>query len=119
MKPNKPELRTLLHDVLPSTGEHCGPARASVIEMVRQERSRRHRTRAALAAAAVLALATLAAVWQRPTLPARPIASAPEPPPPLVMKTVNDEQLSALLQGTPAALIEWPSGERTLLVVMK
>jgi len=116
MNPRKSELRTLLDDVLPAAGVHCGPSAASIRAMVRLERSRRCRVRMALTTGATFALAALLLVWHRPRSVEAPIAASQEPAP-IAIRDVNDEQLAELLQDTPTAMLEWPNGERTLFVV--
>lgn len=124
MKPDLEQLRALLEDVSPADGAHCGPARGAVLTLVRGERARRaRRRRFGLAAAASLVLFASAGLWLRPSAPPAvsppPISVAhqpPVPPPAAGIRHVNDQQLLDLLQGTPAALMEWPNGERTLLV---
>lgn len=114
-------LRTLLEDVLPPSAS-CGPDRAAVLKMVRRERALRRCRRAVLSAGcAVLALALLA-FWPAPSSsPQAPVAVAALPSPPrapsIVIHEVNDQQLLALLQDTPVALMEWPNGERALMVI--
>jgi hypothetical protein len=84
--------------------------------MVRQERSRRHRAYAAFAAVA-MASAVMLMLWQPVARKAVSAAASPPVPRPIVIDEVNDQQFLALLNGTPAALMEWPDGQRTLLVV--
>jgi hypothetical protein len=49
------------------------------------------------------------------------VAVAPPPSPPhassIVIHQVDDQQLLALLQDTPLALMEWPNGDRALMVI--
>jgi hypothetical protein len=61
----------------------------------------------------VLLLKTAGPADQEPV----PTTQAPPAVAPLVVKQVDDAQLLLILQDTPAALMEWPNGERTLLVV--
>jgi hypothetical protein len=116
MSHNKPDLRRLLNDVLPAAGEHCGPERARVLEMVKQETGRRRGRRLVVATATtLLAVAGLIFVARPPT-PERPTATVPKPSA-IVVNNVDDEQLLTLLKDMPVALMEWPNGERTLLLV--
>jgi len=117
MNPNRTNLQTLLDDVLPSSGEHCGPSRADVSAMLRSERHRRHRLRIGTTVVVLIVLVSSSLLWrkERPAWPL--VAHAPTKPPSIIVQEVNDDQLLALLQGVPAALMEWPNGERTLLVV--
>ena len=107
------QLHELLDDVMPTSSGHCGPNRASLLAMVQRECSRRRQVRAASAGAA-LSLLAIVMMWSSES----PNESAVvKTPPPMKIHVVNDEQLMALLQDTPAALMEWPDGRRTLLVV--
>lgn len=116
MNPASQKLQHLLDDVMPTGGERCGPNRAALLAMVQRERSRRRRFRMASSVAAIAALALLF-LWQ--PVPVEEPAVVTDSPAPLVIKQVNDQQLMALLQDTPAALMEWPDGSRTLLVVVR
>ena len=142
MNQNKTTLRELLDDLLPPSDEYHGPDRAQVLALLRSERVRRRRQHAgaALAAFAMLMLGSL--LWKSPstTVPSPVAATVRQParvadsgaldttssvaatirqPAPLVIEHVNDEQLMTLLQGTPSALMEWPNGDRTLLVLKR
>jgi len=117
MNPHKTKLRALLDDVLPASGEHHGPSRAEVLGMLHRERARR-RWHTGTALVAISTLLLLPLLWKNnhssgPT--AADVASKPART--ITIEHVNDEQLLALLHGTPAALVEWPNGDRTLLVV--
>lgn len=117
MNPNKTNLQTLLDDVLPSSGEHCGPSRADVSAMLRSERHRRRRLRTGTAILALIALVSGSFLWRNERIAWPRVVRAPTKPASIVVQEVNDDQLLALLHGMPAALMEWPNGERTLLVV--
>lgn len=120
MKPpsDKDPLHALLDDVVPSEGEHCGPARSDLLAMVRRERMCRRQVRVVLGSTCALLL-VFGILW-------RPDVSVESPPSqaitapatrPVVIQEVDDRQLLSLLKDTPAALMEWPDGQRTLLVV--
>lgn len=120
MKTNDDQLRSLLDEMMPD-GEVLGaPQCAEVLGMVREERVRRTRQRA-IASLAVIALGvfTFASFRVIPleTVPTR-AARLVKPAAPAVQR-INDAELLALLQdaGAPSALMEWPDGQRTLLVV--
>jgi len=117
MNPNETNLQTLLDDVLPSSGEHCGPSRADVSAMLRSERHRRRRLRTGAAVLALLALVSVSLLWRNERTARPSVVHAPTKPASIIVQEVNDEQFLMLLQGMPAALMEWPNGERTLLVV--
>lgn len=120
-------MQRLLDDVVTPESDcgHLGPNRATILEMVSHEQGRRRRTRRCLGAAAGVGFcAMLALLFIRPSpLPQETstmlstVQTAPSPPPPLTIREVDDKQLLELLKGTPAALMEWPDGKRTLLVM--
>jgi len=116
MKFSAENLRHLLGDVIPPLEGRCGPSRAAVLKMARHERARRQQARVILsiAAAALLALPFLwrSAPNQEPTVAVAPVASRH-----IGIQQVDDQQLLVLLKDTPAALMEWPDGRRTLLVM--
>jgi hypothetical protein len=118
MNLNKTKLRVLLDDVLPASGEHHGPNRAQVLDMLHRERARR-RWHAGTALVAITALMMLPLLWKSNQSSSTSAASAAKKLAPITIEHVNDEQLLALLRGTPAALMEWPNGDRTLLLVVK
>ena len=118
MKPNEDQLRRLLEEALEPANAALGPSRAAVLAMVRRRRVARRCARAGLAAGVVIALS--AWLWPREDVTTSPpslIATRMPPPSPLVVKQVNDEELLALLKDAPVALMQWPNGDRTLLVV--
>ena len=142
MNPNKTTLRELLDDLLPPSDESHGPDRAQVLALLRGERVRRRRQQAGATLAAFALLMVTSLLWKGPssTVPSPVAATARQParatdsgapgttspmaatrlqPAPLVIEHVNDEQLITLLQGTPSALMEWPNGDRTLLVLKR
>jgi hypothetical protein len=109
------KIRALLDEVLPSSAEHCGPSRADILHLLRSERQRRHvRTGAA---ALAIAMVLVSGLWYNKPPAAAPAAQASAKSTPLAIRQVNDEQLFALLQGTPTALMERPNGHRTLFVI--
>lgn len=120
MKLGNEKLKGLLAEVLPTPGaEHCGPPCPGVLALVRQERARRQRRRIAMAACATVALVVSLMFWHSEPR-TDPIAEAGQPsgPPsaPNAIQQIDDQQLMALLQDTPTALMEWPNGQRTLVV---
>ena len=123
MNPNKTKLRALLDEVLPASGEDHGPSRAQVLGMLHRERARRRRWRTGAALMAVSTLLLLPWLWKNHHSASTPLVkmaqtvSKAAPARAITIEHVNDEQLLALLHGTPAALVEWPNGDRTLLVV--
>jgi hypothetical protein len=116
MNPSKRNLQALLDDVLPSAGEHCGPSSAELSAMLRCER-RRRRSRAVAVGLALTALVSGSLQWRNERTAWPPFVPAPAKPASIVVQEVNDEQLLALLHAMPVALMEWPNGERTLLIV--
>ncbi len=128
MKPEQEHLRPLLDDVVPDEASGIGPDCTGVLAMVRAERARRIQQRAAWGTVGVLAL--LAAFFfaqNRPKTDPQPIITAAVRPklasqsvtPSFKVEVISDDELLALLkqQGTPSALMEWPDGKRTLLIV--
>lgn len=114
MKPDSDSLDELLDELMPAEGRL---RRDDLLALVRHERRRRQRRRVLMLALPLV----LAAAWfgvPRPGAPepqaAPHVAAASKP---LTIERVNDEQLLALLEGTPAALMHWPDGRRTLLVL--
>jgi|SRR6187551_1839787 hypothetical protein len=116
MNPHSQNLQELLDDVVPASGLEIGPDRAALRAMVRQERSRRHRARAMFAAVSI-ACAAMLLFWRPASRETVPVSVGPPVAAPLVIHQVDDQQLLVLLKGTPAALMEWPDGQRTLLVM--
>ena len=116
MNSHDDNLRELLEEVVPAAVENCGPTSAAVIQMVRREQTRRRRVRILTAVASVLLAG--GAYFAMPRHPAaKPEIAATDSQPRVVFKSIGDEELFALLKTTPAALMEWPNGDRTLLVV--
>ena len=119
MNPREKKLRSLLDDVLPLSADDCGPDQARILAMARHERNRRRQSRIVLgsaAALAVIALITSLGVRPRPSVAPPSTVSAPNPAH-VVIQAVYDDQLFAILQSTPSAIMEWPNGDRALLVV--
>lgn len=113
--PNK--LRALLDDVLPASSDCCGPSKADVLNMLRSERQRRSRLRTGAALLAIIVVALVSLRWNNQPPAVAPVAQTPVEPAPIVIHRVNDEQLFALLEGMPAALMKMPNGDSTLLVI--
>jgi hypothetical protein len=116
MKTDPEKLRTLLDEVLPSSADHCGPSSAGVLHLLRSERRRRRHLLTSATMLAIAAAALLPLLWQGGAQRA-PVAPAMHGSAPLAIRNVNDEQLFALLQGTPTALMESPDGQRILFVI--
>lgn len=117
MNTDPEKLRALLDDVLPSSSKHCGPASADVLNMVRHERQRRLRRHSRVGLLMFVLLAAGAVLWNREPPTLAPVVQAPLNPAPMVIHHINDEQLFALLEGTPAALMKLPNGDSRLLVI--
>jgi hypothetical protein len=133
MKPMNPDNRELLEDIFAPEHPSSEVSAEEVLRLVQQAREARQRRRR-FSAAAALFLAS--AVWAVTFLPGRstnstnssrtqanvpvpsaPIASASSITPPIV-EHVDDEHMLALLDETPAALVRWPDGRRTLLLLV-
>ena len=117
MNPDPEQLRALLDDVLPPSGEHCGPTSGEIVSMLRRERRHRRRLRASALLLAVVALTAGALLWNPQPVAVAPVVQAPPAREPIVIHRVNDEELFALLKGTPVALMHRPDGGRTLLII--
>jgi hypothetical protein len=127
MNPKQKSMQRLLDDVVIPESDcgHLGPDRSVILEMVSHERMRRRRTRRCLGVAAgagICAVAALLFIQPSPlpheTSVVRPkVQTAPAPLPPLTIREVDDKQLLELLKDSPVALMEWPDGKRTLLVM--
>ena len=117
MKTDPETLRALLDEVLPASSEHCGPSSADVLNMLRQERQRRRRRHSSAALLVIIVVAAGAVVLNHHPPAVAPVAQAPVKPAPTVINRVNDEQLFALLEGMPAALMKLPNGDSRLLVI--
>ena len=117
MNADPEKLRTLLNDVLPSSSERCGPSSSEVLSILRHERQRRRWLQNSVALLAMAAVAGGALLWNNKPAVEVPVVQVPFKPAPIVIHRVNDEELFALLKGTPVALMEQPDGRRTLLVI--
>ncbi len=126
MKPD--DLRQLLDEVLPEANAKGGPSCPEVLGMVREERARRGQRRVM---GTMLVLVLGLAVWMQGQLDrqvpeqrvevvvpvAVPVVVKKEKPVLAEVKIINDDELLELLGDVPSALLEWPNGERTLLIV--
>lgn len=119
MKPTPETRESLLQDLLPASGGHSGPTRTKILEIVRGEKTRRHRRRTGLVLIAV-AGCILSTVLRHETISPATTVTPPErsaPQPERGVREIDDEQLLAMLEGTPAAIMEGPNGQRTLLIL--
>jgi hypothetical protein len=117
MKPDPEKLRTLLAEVLPAGSEHCGPSSTEVLAMLRNERQRQSRLRSGMALVVIPLLFVCALLWQREPTSAPSVVEAAVKSQPTGIQKVNDEQLFALLEGMPAALMKMPDGNSTLFII--
>ncbi|MGV3757527.1 MAG: hypothetical protein ACO1QS_19280 [Verrucomicrobiota bacterium] len=125
MKPK--DLRPLLDEVLPEAGAKGGPSCPEVLGMVREERAKRGQRRVM---GAMLVMVLGLTVWRQ----GQGVRSVPEQRAEVVVpvavpvvkkekpvlaevKRINDDELLELLGDVPSALLEWPNGEKTLLIV--
>lgn len=114
MKSNSEKLNTLLNEVLPPSLGHCGPSCTELLNLVRCE-GRRRRSRTAWMAAMALILTVV--LWKQAMPTKTSLAQTPTKPVTLAIRQVNDEQLFALLEDNPAALVNLPDGTRRLLIL--
>ena len=99
---------------MPESQDTFGPDHAAVVQMLRREKRRRGIVRGTWGLTA-LGIAGLFLLKLGPINEPKPGLVAE--PPRIAIKSVNDDQFLNLLKDTPVALVEWPNGERTLLVV--
>jgi hypothetical protein len=85
--------------------------------MLRNERHRQSRLRSGTALVVIPLLVVCAMLWQREPASGPPVVEAAPKPQPIVIHTVNDEELLALLHDTPAALMTMPDGSSTLFLI--
>ena len=117
MKSNPRDLQRLLEKVLSEPGDGCGPSRDELLELVRHEHSSRRHLRTASCVAAFVGVVAIAVAWPHGRQGGQTTTVLPLSSPGIVINHVDDEQLMALLKDTPVALMEWPNGERTVLVI--
>ena len=127
MKPNNDPRHDLLEDLFsPSENEETLPIE-KILGVIRQGKELRRRRRRALAVAAcgfALAAAVFGVWNSRPQEPGRSltqVSASPVVPPQAEVprvERVSDQGALALLDSTPSALIEWPDGRRTLMVLV-
>jgi hypothetical protein len=127
MNSKQKSLQHLLDDVVTPQSDcgHLGPNRSTILDMVSHERARRRQARRCFGAASgagVCAFVALLFMQQSPppqelSVMPQTVQTAPTPPPPLTIREVDDKQLLELLKDSPVALMEWPDGKRTLLVM--
>ena len=117
-------LHDLLEDIVPSRLSFSGPDLDQVLALATEQRQRCKRRRTAGTALGVvsIALAMLYGIHvQKHRDPEPPgLAGSPSSPPEFETEIsfcqIDDEQLLALTP-SPAALMEWPDGWRTLIVL--
>jgi hypothetical protein len=122
--------RELIEDIFAPEQPSSAVTAEEILRLVQHAREARQRRRR-LSTVAILFLA--AAVWAVTLLPGRsihslrtavnvpvpsaPIAVKPSVSPPIVER-VDDEHMLALLDETPSALVRWPDGRRSLLLLV-
>ena len=127
MKPNNDPRHELLEDLFsPSENEETLPIEG-ILGVIRREKQNRHRRRRAMALAAcgfVLVPAVFGVWISRPQelgrslvqVTANPIAPSQANIPKI--ERVSDQGALDLLDSTPSAVIEWPDGRRTLMMLV-
>ena len=134
MKLTDPAKELLLNDLLTDGQSHVPDADANaLIALVRSAKARRSRLRVQwMGSAASLALALAVAIFAGRTPTIYPVAgtsgagdatgdTARNPQPATATPSVariDDEALLDLLETTPSAVVEWPDGRRSLLLVV-
>ena len=127
MKPNNDPRHELLEDLFsPSENDETLPIE-EVLGVIRQGKHNRYRRRRvmALAACGLLLVAAVSGAWMsRPQVPRGSLAQVatstvvPSQPDPPRVERVSDQGALDLLDSTPTALIEWPDGRRTLMMLV-
>jgi hypothetical protein len=117
MNRQKQKLRALLEDVVPAAAEQCGPSSGDVLNLLRSARQQRRRLHTAAAALTIFAALLIALPGYKKLPSTAGVPSAPTGGASVVIRNVNDEQLFALLDGTPIGVMESPNGHRTLFVI--
>jgi hypothetical protein len=135
MKRSNHERRELIEDIFAPEDPENVLSEEQVLRLVSHAREvrRRRRRLAATTAAVILAAAVSAVMFQpdrsansfrtttsipKPSTPhAEKQAAAPVITPPTVER-VDDERMMAMLDQTPAALVSWPDGRRSLLLLV-
>jgi hypothetical protein len=134
MKPSNHERRELIEDIFAPEQAPSAVSAEEILRLVQHAReAQQRRRRVSATAGAFLAAAALTATFlpdrstnsSRTTAnipsPAKPVAPAAPAAPSIVppaVERVDDEHMLALLDETPAALVSWPDGRRSLLVLV-
>jgi len=134
MNPTDEQRAELLDQLFPAASAE-GVEIDQILRRVGQERAAQSRVRQRSAFVAVAAVALLGASallsipWRRATTTSdnSSIAQVHQSAPPDVteisrsstIEKVDDDQLLGMMDDTPAALVEWPDGRRSLLVLVK
>ena len=130
MRPMNEDRRELLEDIFaPEHQAKCVTAEeiTRIVHAARQARQRRRRSAAGAALILAAALSAVALFPRKPgsvpptaaNVPAAPVialAQAPAMPP--AVEHVDDEGMLAMLDDKPAALVRWPDGRRSLLLLV-
>lgn len=135
MKTNHDEQRELLEDIFTPDAHSRSVSAAEVMKLVETERRSRSQRRRGIAMAAAVILG-LAGVWisiqpsTKPEATTPPLAqTAPKTPAPAVnvaaaaitppkVEHVDDEGMLAMLGKQPTALVRWPDGRQSLLLLV-
>jgi hypothetical protein len=129
----KREYSNLLDELVQPARTKIGPSSSEVLTMVRQEHYRRRKRRllTTVSLSIVVAMTSIFLLQQTARESKLPLNSSRATflidsgegsgtsleQTRLVMEEVNDDQLLDSLDQAPSALLEWPNGERTLLVL--
>jgi len=130
MKPTNHRSRELLEDIFAPKNSSSAVSAEQVLQLVQHAQEAQQRRRRLSAAAALFLVAAVWAVTLLPRqssnssrvttnipVPSAPIASVSSITPPTV-EHVDDEHMLDLLDETPAALVYWPDGRRSLLLLV-
>jgi hypothetical protein len=125
MKPTQDHRRELMEDVFaPENARDAMPFESVLRAVQAAKRARRLRQRAIGCVAALLAF-----MWgvtrllpnppsNSPTRATQSVAAAPSPANPPSVERVDDDGMLAMLDGQPAAVVRWPDGRKSLLLLV-
>ena len=132
MKPNDDELRELLEDVLLPEDADEGASLRVVLDLIRSAREarlrRRRRVASGIAGVAIIGCLALFASPRSRIEPApdvarivraadQPVSRPAEPITPPSIQRVDDDGMLAMLDDRPTAIVSWPDGRRSLLML--
>ena len=133
MKPTNQDRRELIEDIFASAQISSDISAEGVLRLVERARATRRNRRRVTAIAVVFLAAAVLSVTVLPRQSPDSSQTARNSPPsvqianeaaavhsvnPPVVEHVDDERMLSLLDETPAALVRWPDGRRSLLLLV-